>query len=93
MHARWKVVGLAGIAGVAATGVVIARTRRTQRDYAPDELRERLHSRLSEASLTSDNGLSAQTDIATTDDRGRESALGWGAAAFISGFRALRRRR
>jgi len=44
----WKVVGLAGIAGVAATGVVIARSRRAHRELPPDELRERLHSRLAE---------------------------------------------
>jgi hypothetical protein len=45
---RWKIVGLAGIAGVAATGVVIARTRRARQDYDPDELRERLHRRLAD---------------------------------------------
>jgi hypothetical protein len=42
----WKLVGLAGIAGVAATGVVVARNRRAQRELPPDELRERLHERL-----------------------------------------------
>jgi hypothetical protein len=45
---RWKIVGLAGVAGVAATGVVIARTRRARQDYDPDELRQRLHRRLAE---------------------------------------------
>jgi hypothetical protein len=44
----WKLIGVAGLAGVAATGVVIARKRRAQRDYDPDELRERLHRRLAE---------------------------------------------
>jgi hypothetical protein len=44
----WKLVGLAGLAGVAATGAVLARRRRAQRDYPPDELRERLHRRLAE---------------------------------------------
>ena len=44
----WKYVGLAGIAGVAATGAVVARRRRDQREYEPDELRERLHERLAE---------------------------------------------
>jgi len=43
-------LGLAGIAGVAATGVIIARRRRAQRDYDPDELRARLHRRLADAS-------------------------------------------
>jgi hypothetical protein len=42
----WKLVGLAGIAGVAATGVVVARNRRTHRELPPDELREALHERL-----------------------------------------------
>jgi hypothetical protein len=49
MRIPWKVVGLAGLAGVAATGVVVARNRRAQRDYEPDELRERLHERLAAA--------------------------------------------
>jgi hypothetical protein len=44
----WKLIGLAGLAGVAATGVVVARRRRAQRHYEPDELRERLHQRLAE---------------------------------------------
>jgi len=44
----WKLIGIAGVAGVAATGVVIARRRRAQRDYEPDELRARLHQRLAE---------------------------------------------
>jgi hypothetical protein len=48
----WKVLGLAGLAGVAATGVVIARAERRRRAYTPDEIRERLHARLAEASQT-----------------------------------------
>jgi hypothetical protein len=44
----WKLIGVAGLAGVAATGVVVARKRRTQRDYDADELRDRLHRRLAE---------------------------------------------
>jgi len=46
----WKMLGLAGLAGVAATGVVIARSERRRRAYTPDEIRERLHARLAEAS-------------------------------------------
>jgi hypothetical protein len=42
----WKLLGLAGVAGVAATGVIVARRARAQRDYDPDELRRRLHERL-----------------------------------------------
>jgi hypothetical protein len=48
MRVPWKLLGLAGLAGVAATGAVVARKRRAQRDYDPDELRERLHRRLAE---------------------------------------------
>jgi hypothetical protein len=46
MRIPWKLIGLAGLAGVAATGVVVARKRRAHTDYTPDELRERLHHRL-----------------------------------------------
>jgi hypothetical protein len=49
----WKMLGLAGLAGVAATGVVIARAERRRRAYTPDEIRERLHARLAEASPAS----------------------------------------
>jgi hypothetical protein len=61
VQTRWKIIGLAGIAGVAATGVVISRQRRARRDYDPDELRERLHRRLAEAA-TSDGRAAAQGD-------------------------------
>ena len=46
----WKVLGLAGFAGVAATGVVIARAERRRRAYTPEEIRARLHERLAESS-------------------------------------------
>ncbi|GAA5071586.1 hypothetical protein HNP84_007796 [Thermocatellispora tengchongensis] len=45
----WKVLGLAGFAGVAATGVLIARAERRRRAYTPEEIRARLHERLAEA--------------------------------------------
>ncbi|MEN3284206.1 MAG: hypothetical protein V7607_5346 [Solirubrobacteraceae bacterium] len=48
MRPSWKLIGLAGLAGVAATGVVVARRRRAQREYDPDELRDRLHRRLAD---------------------------------------------
>jgi hypothetical protein len=40
---------LAGLAGVAATGVVIVRAERRRRAYTPEEVRERLHARLAES--------------------------------------------
>jgi hypothetical protein len=42
----WKIVGLAGLAGVAATGVVVVRSERRRRAYTPDEVRIRLHQRV-----------------------------------------------
>jgi hypothetical protein len=45
----WKILGLAGIAGVAATGAVIARSERRRRAYTPEQIRERLHARAAEA--------------------------------------------
>ena len=44
----WKILGVAGFVGVAATGAVIARAERRRRAYTPDEVRERLHQRVSE---------------------------------------------
>jgi hypothetical protein len=44
-----KVLGLAGFAGVAATGVVIARAERRRRAYTAAEIREQLHARLDES--------------------------------------------
>lgn len=41
----WKLLGIAGLAGVAATGAVIARGERERRSYTPDQVRERLHER------------------------------------------------
>jgi hypothetical protein len=50
MKARWKLLGLAGAAGVAATGAVVARKTRIQSDYEPDEIRDKLRSRIAEGS-------------------------------------------
>jgi hypothetical protein len=44
-----RVLGLAGFAGVAATGVVIARAERRRRAYTSAEIRERLQARLAES--------------------------------------------
>ena len=42
-------MGLAGLAGVAATGAAVARDERRRRAYSPDEVRSRLHQRLAES--------------------------------------------
>lgn len=49
----WKILGLAGIVGVAAVGIAAGtrsanRQRREYREADVDELRERLHQRLRE---------------------------------------------
>jgi hypothetical protein len=44
----WKWLGLAGLAGVAATGVVIARDQRQRTQMTPDDVRARLHARMDE---------------------------------------------
>ena len=49
MQARtWKLLGIAGLAGVTATGVVVARRQRAQQEYDPDELPAKLHARHAE---------------------------------------------
>jgi hypothetical protein len=42
----WKWLGLAGVVGVAATGVVVTRAERQRRAYTPEEVRARLHARI-----------------------------------------------
>ena len=50
MKARWKLLGLAG-----AAGVIAARNRRPQSDYTPDELRNRLRERLEQVQAGDEN--------------------------------------
>ena len=45
----WKLVGLAGAMGVAATGVLAIRNERARRAYSPDEIRSVLHERYTQA--------------------------------------------
>jgi len=45
----WKAVGLAGAAGVVATGVIVARAERRRRAYTPEQVREQLHTRFAQA--------------------------------------------
>jgi hypothetical protein len=55
----WKVLGVAGVAGVAATGVIIARNERQRRHYTAEEIRDRLHARLAEQSRPADGSASS----------------------------------
>jgi len=43
-----KKLGLAGLATVAATGVLVVRAERRRRSYTPQEVRRQLHSRLTQ---------------------------------------------
>jgi hypothetical protein len=52
----WKVIGLAGLAGVAAAGVVIVREQRQRSQLTPEEIRTRLHERLEQASAAAAEG-------------------------------------
>ncbi|CAJ1580508.1 hypothetical protein [[Mycobacterium] wendilense] len=49
MRNVWKWIGLAGVVGVAAGGVLVARDQRRRRAYTPNDIRARLHQRLAEA--------------------------------------------
>jgi hypothetical protein len=42
-------MGLAAFVGVAATGAVIVRAERRRRAYTPEEIRDRLRQRLTDA--------------------------------------------
>ena len=48
----WKLLGVAGLAGVTADGVIIARDQRHRAQLTPEEVRERLHQRLAESEQT-----------------------------------------
>ena len=45
----WRLLGVAGLAGVAATGAIIARDQRRRAELTPEQVRERLHQRLASA--------------------------------------------
>lgn len=47
-------IGLAGVAGVAAGSVVIAREQRRRNSYSPDEVRARLRARVDGATSDED---------------------------------------
>jgi hypothetical protein len=44
----WKLLGVAGLAGVAAGSAVLARNERQRRAYTPDDVRARLRERHAE---------------------------------------------
>ncbi|MEU2176888.1 MULTISPECIES: hypothetical protein [Nocardia] len=56
----WKAVGLAGVAGVVATGVVVVRAERRRRAYTPDQVREQLHARFAQVTPETVESAAAQ---------------------------------
>ena len=59
---HWKILGLAGLAGVAATGVVIVRAERRRQAFTPEEVRARLHQRY----VTANPGAAMEAAAAVT---------------------------
>ncbi|MGE2723300.1 hypothetical protein [Mycolicibacterium pulveris] len=51
MRRIWKWVGLAGVAGVVAGGVLVARDQRRRKAYTPEGIRARLHQRVAESEI------------------------------------------
>ena len=80
----WKVLGLAGLAGVAATGVAVTRAERRRRSYEPDDVRARLHERYREAaevegpSGPAERGVEAPAEPSLRDAAPGCLAAGWG---------------
>lgn len=54
MRGIWKLVGLAGVAGVVAGGVLVARDQRRRKSYSAEDIRARLHQRVAEAGEAAD---------------------------------------
>ncbi|MBF6193829.1 hypothetical protein [Nocardia implantans] len=74
----WKAVGLAGVAGVVATGVVVVRAERRRRAYTPDQVREQLHARFAEAaSAVDETGDARPQPVPGLGERVRRLFLRW----------------
>jgi hypothetical protein len=54
MRSLWKWIGLAGVAGVVAGGVLVARDQRRRKSYSAEDIRARLHQRLAESEQLSE---------------------------------------
>ena len=67
----WKLVGLAGVVGVAATGAVVARDERRRRAHTPDEVRTVLHDRYARVAAAHDTQGAVPLDDVPTGLRER----------------------
>ena len=63
----WRVLGVAGLAGVAATGAIIARDQRRRAQLTPEEVRERLHERLESGRSAGGSAAVAAVDAETSE--------------------------
>jgi hypothetical protein len=52
----WKALGVAGLAGVAATGAIIARNQRGRAQLTPEQVRARLHDRVDQLEQAAQEG-------------------------------------
>jgi hypothetical protein len=59
----WKLLGVAGCAGVAATGAVLVRHERHRRAYSPDDVRDRLHNRATAVTEEAATTIGADPDL------------------------------
>ncbi len=55
----WKALGVAGLAGVAATGAIIARDQRQRAQLTPEEIKERLRQRVETTQGSTDSSARA----------------------------------
>ena len=69
MRSIWKWIGLAGVAGVVAGGVLVVRDQRKRRAYTADEIRARLHQRLAESDAESFQSKSGSATASTANKR------------------------
>ncbi|ORV38761.1 hypothetical protein [Mycobacterium conspicuum] len=69
MRSVWKWIGLAGVAGVVAGGVLVARDQRKRRAYTPDEIRSRLHQKLAEYEADGFQSKSGSGSSSTANNR------------------------
>ncbi|CAM4494937.1 hypothetical protein NONI108955_35675 [Nocardia ninae] len=64
-------MGLAGAAGVVATGVVVVRAERRRRAYTPEQVREQLHVRFAQATAVQEAEAAPEASQDATGIRGR----------------------
>jgi len=73
----WKALGVAGIAGVAATGAIIARNHRARAQLTPEQVRARLHQRVDELERAAEEAAEveqAELEVRPGQEEGRGSA-------------------